>query len=395
MNISLVVAIASVAAALGALMGNLLTARGNRKNLQIRQEDQLQQQIKREVEASFGTILRDLRDLELEGRKRLAEVIESIDERSKALNTEIADKESKLKLLTDQSTEQASQFEDLVARANELLPVLDTAGLIPSTILIRAQKSSDPAEKTALLNEVLEHSESDAIQLERAGDIARQELDNPLLAEALYNRAFTIDPDAITARAEYLHLMARKPREREQARTAIMELAEENPSNRTVINCFVNFLIHIDDYPTLEQKAGQLLAKSSEKALLWRNIAVARMELNKSAAEVEESFEAAFEHSDDQDFVNTARPYARYLSKLGNNERAEDIIVRALRILPSEGSLHMLRGDIHRTSGRLNEAVESYGWVTRLGDPLEKLIAERRIRDIRLLAEIGLADNAS
>jgi tetratricopeptide (TPR) repeat protein len=404
-DVNWVIAIATIAATIGTLIGVIIAQRQSKKAQLARQKEDLDKQVSKEVEAKIGIVYMNLRTLEGEARQQLADLIAQLEFKQKQLTSEIEEREKTLKEIVERSSAQAETIENLLQRASALIPTIADAEVIPIQLFFQAGKAEDASKKTTLLFRVLDHPDSDPKVLEWSGDMARQQLNNTKLAERLYGRALEIDPDNVTSKAEYLHLMALHAAERPKAQQEIIELARKHPNNAVVINNLVNFFIEVDDYDTLAAIAAELLPQSKEKALLWRNIAVARSELGRPHEEIIEAYEKAFEHADEGDYVNTARPYVRYLLRrvegakaeqvLIQALKAEQILIQALRFVPSEASLHMLKADLHRSLGQYDKAREGYEWVRNLGDQREVFVAESRIRDLAIIEQMGLVPSSS
>jgi tetratricopeptide (TPR) repeat protein len=382
-DLNWVVAIGTLAAALGAILGNWIAHRSARKA-------DMAQQVSKEVEAKIGTVLMSLRALEDEARKQLTQLATILDRKQQELTTAVQDKEEALRHLVTTSAQQAQEIEAILNRAHALIPLVGAAELVPIQLLSEAESAGDATAKTACLLRILEHPDSDAPILERAGDLARQQLSNRSLAARLYKRATELDPERITARAEYLALLAYVAAERGSARNQILELAKTFPNDATVMNCLVNFFIRVGDYKGLLDSVTPFLHISRRKALLWRNIAVAREELGAPSSEIEEAYENALALGDEGAYVNAARPYIPYLITKGELDKAEAILNRALSYQPGEGELHVRKGDLHRRRGEYSLAVQSYQWADRVGDAEDKILARRRLRQLELLQQLGL-----
>lgn len=384
-DLNWVIAIGTLAAALGALLANWISHRGARKA-------DLAQQVSKEVEAKIGSVLMSLRALEDEARSRLTQLATTLDRKQQELTAAVQDKENTLRHLVETSAQQAQEIEVILKRASTLIPMVGAAELVPIQLLSEAEAAGDGAAKTACLLRILEHPDSDATLLERAGDIARGELSNRQLAARLYKRALESDPERISVKAEYLGLMAYVASERASARNAILELAKTHPNDGTVMNCLVNFFIRTGDYQGLLDSATSLLDVSRRKALLWRNIAVAREELGAPSHQVEEAYENALSLGDEGAYVNAARPYVPYLLAKGDLDKAETILKRALSFQPGEGELHMRKGDLHQRRREYSLAIQSYQWSDRVGDIQDKIVARKRLRHLELLQELGLTE---
>jgi tetratricopeptide (TPR) repeat protein len=389
-DVNWVIAIATVAAAIGAVVGVIIAQRQGKKGQLTQQKQELERQVSKEVEAKIGSILLNLRELESDASKQMAGLTSQIDEKQKLLTADIQSREKALADIVEKSSSQAQQIENLLQRANLLIPTIANAEVLPMQLFVQAASSQDPSQKTAYLFKILEHPDSDPRILELAGDAARKDAGNRKLAEKLYSRAVSMDSDSVTARAEYLHLMAFHPSERLKAKDEITQLANAHPNSHTVINNLVNFFIQVEDYQALLDVATTLLEKSKEKSLLWRNIAVARAELDYPNDSVVQAYEKAFELADPGDYVNTARPYLRLLINHSSFSRAGEVLAKAIRYMPSEAELHMLQGDLHRVQGQYDQAKECYQLGRRLGDQEDIYLADRRLRDIEILQLLGL-----
>lgn len=389
-DLNWVVAIATAAATLGGFLGLWVAHRQARRSDVQQQRQDIQAQVSKEVEAKIGTVLMSLRALEEDARQRLAELSINLDNKQRQLTFEVETKEAALRKIVERSAEQAQSIEELLQRAGKLIPLLEASEFLPMQLLSEMQHASDAATKTAYLIRILEHPDSDPKALEIAGDIARQELLNRSLASRLYRRAFEIDPEHVATRAEYLHLMAYNASERAHARDEIVSLAKAHPSHHTVVNAMVNFFIGTNDFAGLLKAASELLPVSSESSLLWRNIAVAREKLNMRPDDIEEAYERALQTKSRSGYVNTARPYAKYLIDKPDLEKAALVLRRSLTFDPSEGELHILKAELHLAREEYEEAAVSYKWATELGDHADKIVAGRRLRDLLILKQLGL-----
>lgn len=389
MDLNIIIAIATAAAAIGAFIGNWLSHRQIRHSRATQERHDLALQVSKEVEAKIGAVLLSLRSLEDEARSRLTSLISTLDARQASLTATVEERQGLLMQLVDRSAEQAAAVEQILQRASLLTPLVQAAELMPMHLLSEAIKASEPAVKVGYLLRILEHTDSDARVLELAGDEARR-LENQPLATRLYKRSIDTDPESVTAQAEYLALMAERPAERNSARDQIIALARANPNEGTVVSALVNVLIRSHRFEELLAVATSLLDSSNEKALLWRNIAVARQRLGRPAAEINEAYEHALRLGDDGDYVNAARPYGRYLLDTGQLEQAKEIILRAIYLAAGHAELHLLLGELERKLGNHHLALKCFKIAEDLGDHSDKIIARRKMLDVVILGELGL-----
>lgn len=383
-DVNWVVAIATIAATVGTLLGVFIAQKqASREALDTFVS-------KASLDAKIGNTLISLRELESEVRQQLSDLLQQLEDKKKQLTLDIASREQTLTEIIEKSSLQAQTIEELLERANTFIPSIETAELIPSQIYLRAQSADNPYEKTTLLSKVLEHPDSDSRILELSGDLARQQLMNFSLAKKLYQRSVQLDPDNISARSEYLRLMSYSPSEREKAKEEIVNLAKNNPNDSVVVSNLMNFLLQISDYQEAEKIGLQLLEHSNKKSLLWRNIAVARQQLGTSDDEVDKAYDAAFGCGDNDDFVNSAKPYIDLLIKRGELERALEITNQALFFEPSYAFFHKFRGDIYKLLGQYDKAREAYELFGRLGDEEDSFKAQRLQNDLAIIHALGL-----
>ncbi|HEX2078879.1 MAG TPA: hypothetical protein VHG08_14250 [Longimicrobium sp.] len=393
MDWEVIVGLGTAAAALGTLLGLFIAQRHQRRN-------ELAARISTEVEAKLGGILLNLRALEEDVRNRLRESIETVDSRQKQLTEEIVQREQTLREMVDRASEATTQIEHLLARSAAVLPSIEHVETVPFQLYYQAAQSNDLSLATALLLKILETRDVEARLLELAGDLAREKLSNQRLARKLYERAVAVDPEYYPALSELLRLRAMNPAESDSAKEQILQLAHDNPDDRTVVHNAFNVLIHRDEYDEIVTLAEELLPRSKFKATLWRNIAVARAHLDASDEQVAEAYERAMELARTADiihdrgaFINTARPYIRFLLNGGHRDQAEAVLVQAQRVEPGEAQLHILRGEVEVLKGNYKVAERWFRLGQELGDPVESEEARRRLRDLELLDRISSMDH--
>jgi hypothetical protein len=316
----------------------------------------------------------------------VAEGLQSAEADLAQARAEYAERRGEIDHLTDQLAEIRNQFDELFKRANATLPEAAASGeMTPSGLLLEARRAQNGGESAAILRRLLAHESADSRTLEIAGDLARNALDDMLLAEKLYARSIEVDPENVSARSEYLAVLARDARRRVQAKQEITELAFQLPNRSVIINNAINFFIRTDDYRGLLEFTEKLLEISGEKSLLWRNLAVARTELNFPYEEIREAYAQAFELGDPGDYVNAARPYIRLLLQRGEAKEASGIVDRAVQYSPGEAPLHRLRGEVYRALNDLETAHRSFHFFAELGNQQEKYEAAQLIRNLEIL----------
>lgn len=382
-DINQMAAVATIAAAAGALLGLFISQQQASKQA-------LDEKVSKEVDAKIGNTLVNLRELEGEARRQLEELLQQLEAKKSQLTLVIEEREKTLAEIVEKSSLQAQTIEGLLQRASVVMPSIETAELMPFQLYIQAQSGVNDYEATILLSRILEHPDADSKILEVSGDLARRRLVNLSLARKLYEQAVKKDPDNISAKSEFLHLMAYSSSERAKAREEIIRLAKENPSNPTVVGNLMNFFIQVDDYKSLEEVALDLLSNSKEKSLLWRNIAVARQSLGYPDEEVEKAYDEAFRYGDNNDFANSVRPYISFLLGRGELTKALSLVHQAIFFQPSQASLHQLRGDIYKLLGQYDYAKNAYEWFKQLGDQEDELKAQRLLNDLSIIHDLGL-----
>lgn len=387
-DVNWVIALATVIATVVAFGGFLISQRQSRISNSAQQRAELEKQVAKEVEARIGNVLISLRGLEADAKKQLDSLSTDIEKRQNQLSVDIAAKEQALKNLSDKSAEQTTRIEDLLGRARALIPMLENAEVIPLQLYIQAATISDPTQKTGLLLRILEHPNADVKELDRAGDLAKEKINNTRLAEKLYKRAFEIDRDAFGPKAKYLGLMAFRPSERDKARKELDELANNFPNEFTAVNSLMNFYIRLKDYSGLIQIAKSLLEKSSLKSLIWRNIALSHMRLGGTHDEITAAFESAMKESSEAEYANAARLYVEYLMKQDQHDIAAQVIEKGIRYVPRDSSLHLLRGRLMTLQGEFKKAKQAYELVKEFGSQELKHIANNKILDLEVLEKM-------
>ncbi|MGD1068322.1 MAG: hypothetical protein ABR975_16045, partial [Vulcanimicrobiaceae bacterium] len=272
---------------------------------------------------------------------------------------------------------------------------LDTAEAVPGVLVNQAVDAAAraPDEATTYLLQLLRSPIAEARELEMAGDIARARLQHRDLAKKLYARAIDVDPERISAKAEYFALLAEEYASRQSAKQELLELSRANPSAQNVLGSTLNVLLHNDDYPTIKALAIELLPISRCQALLWRNLAVAHQQLEDPVEDVLAAFESsiAIARGDESplSFVNCARPYASYLADLGDMDKAFRIIEEAVVAAPTEPNIHVVRGDLFRRVGDVKAAHICYTFAQQFayGEVLGSI--NRKITEVQALERIA------
>jgi tetratricopeptide (TPR) repeat protein len=384
-------AVATAVATIAAIGVAYLTHRHNQKTLRAAERSDIERQVAKEVEAKVGSVLLSLRELESDARTQLHAITEGISARRAQLADEIEEREQTLRDIVASASKQASQIETLLQKAQELLPTLESGSVLPIQLLYAARSATTPIERSATLARILDHPDAEATTLESAGDMAREFGNNPL-ALRLYGRAFEIDPEAVSARAEYLALCAYSATQRGSAKAEITALAQANPDNETVLNALINYHIRRGDYTGLLAAARAMIASSMHQRLLWRNIAVALTQLERPHQEVVEAYQKALDGADTREFINAARPYANYLIERRDLDAAEDILRQAIRQRPSDTPLHRSFVDLYWWRRDYASATRHLALLQAIGTQADQLWAGERVRDMSVLKQLGWDD---
>jgi tetratricopeptide (TPR) repeat protein len=335
-------------------------------------------------------VILSIGQLEAQARQRLEGLTQSLDSKQKSLADELELRERKLAELSEVTMRQTAELDGALKRANALIPHIESSEVIPSQLYFDAHQTSNQTEKAGLLNAILHHPDSDSNTLEIAGDLARNQLGNRRLARRLYERSIERDPSNVSADSELQVLLVRESVDRESARQRLLNLALANPNHAVVLNNCINAFIECDDYSGLLEFSRKFEGISSQKRLLWRNIAVAHMHLNAPPEEVRSAFDRALQDADEGDFVNAARPYINYLIRTRQLEEALSLVDRALACAPERSELHLLKAQALRLKPDIGRCIESYEWCYRLGDDREKLLASEALKRFELLQALGL-----
>ena len=372
--------IASIAVAAAAVAGLALREwQRSRENLDAK--------VQQAVNAAIGSTFHQFREIEASVR---AEISDAISEGSAKLRTEAEHARSLASRLEtdraqlDELLPIAGRLGELLERAEGILPSFDSS--IPIILLQQAKGTTDYLQKTALLTQMLEVADAPSEELETAGDIARQELGNNSLAESLYKAAVDADPSRLSSRAEYLAIRIRRGGpEASGLLSELTDLANTNLGNRYVIARLFDMYIQADQYEQLRDFCLVALEARPDSGILWRNLAIALRQVGTPAGEVIAAFAKALAagRTESDGIVNTIRPYASYLvSKVGDLDGAEELVLEGLRAEPREAQLYIILAKIYVERRDRDTARQLLQLAVKYGNPRESFVAEEELRGI-------------
>jgi len=309
------------------------------RELQRRRAD-LDQKVANAVNASIGRTLLEYREFEIGVRASLEEAVESATQIQLQLQERLSGSEA-----------QSARLGELLDNASDLVPRLETSrSAIPSLLVSEALRAATPEEGLGSLSALLASHDAGADNLELAGDIARQNFGADALALALYERAVQINPARVAAEASLILLQTNAGSlPLDEGRIRISNLAKANPDNRNAISEALNLYTTYDDYAGMLELVDELLTIDEQKALLWRNRAIALSHLGRRdevEAAYARSYEIASSKGDVDERSNTARPYASFLIEREKYDDASRILEGALAGDPAEARLLLTLGDL-------------------------------------------------
>ncbi len=365
--------LAGAAVATGGFLLNGL--RGRRESLDKR--------IERAAKSQIGDRFLDFVDMSERARQDLDTLTKRTLDQAQAAMSEAEARLSQL----NTSQDVQSKLEKLLSRAELILPEIDTIAASSPVALI--ERLSEPqlsaSGAAALISELMTRSSANGRQLEKAGDIAREVLDDDVLAREAYSLAIERSPENISAQAELIALDLKGTTEkRQRAQEKLRNLAINNPTVRTPLIKLLNYFTMNDEYEAMESFINSLLEHSAEDAslkrfsddpLLWRNLALALSHTSDNIEKVKESYEHALtlahRPDGDGDYVNTARPYSNWLIYQGDLATAADILNRAAELFPMEASIYFGRYRLEIARGDLSKARRSLQVMESLGNAQE------------------------
>lgn len=348
-----------------------------------RRRDDLDKRINEKVDAKIGSVLIGLRQLEKDEQE--------VKARLDTLRTETL-------TAADNAEFRAKTMLGEMEMRLALFPSLESMAAVPSVLISEARlaiHNGEEAKANVLLFQLLSRDDTDSDDLERAGDVARSDLQNAPLARRLYQRAVEVNPDNVSAEVRLLHLYATKPAERASALSRLQELVDNDPNNWNILRHLIYFYQDTNNLSGLTAIGEDLLKKSSQKSLLYRNLAEAYVKTTDDPEKIRNAFENAvsFSRKDSNlEFVHAVLAYTRYLlgTPDGNVERAGELIEDAIKIDPMNSQLYGLRAKHQQRSGQLDEALKSYDLMSDLGDTSQSAEAQHAIHDIRILLETSI-----
>jgi hypothetical protein len=319
----------------------------------------LDQLVTRTVDAKMGDLFTDIRALEKDVQKSLREQLQGGTKDLEALtesgaNT-VREIRSQLELL-EQRAEQTQHLENLLERADEVVPRLETAQAVIPAQLVMDIANGKSADLPRLLGQLLEHPASSAQHLEHGGDFARERLEDEQLALRLYEASVAKAP-RVSAQAELLAIKARSSvtGSADSAFDELLDLWGKNHNNPIVATKILNVLIGRGDYQGLAHFCtsaleGEKLFSTAVRALLTRNYAIAlsRLEPDDDAG-ISQAYDAALEASRQAGggaLVNVVRPYSDHLLRAQRFGELETLILEALKEDPTESQLYSVYAEM-------------------------------------------------
>ena len=358
-----------------------------------RRRTDLDQKVANAVDASIGKTLLEYREFEVAVRTTLESTAQSATDIERQLQERLSVSES-----------QAARLGELLDHAADLVPRLESSqSAMPSRLLSEAMRAATPEEALGPLSALLASDEAGADNLELAGDVARQKFGAEALARALYRRAVEINPSRVAAQASLILLETNAGALTiDEGRAQISALAKANPGNRNAISEALNLYATYEDYDGMLGLVDELLAVDDNKAILWRNRAVALSHIGRPS-EVEaayaRSYAIANDADDDDERSNTARPYVAFLLQMKRYEDALRILEDTLDRDPEEDRLLLMLGELWDKRGDREKAMQCYDVaLTVASNPTSsRIIRDRRQRLARraLLIESGILKDES
>lgn len=372
------------AAAFAAISGALITALGFLLSQRQKRRENLDGRVKVAVSAALGEKLFDFIKLGEQTATSISELTSNAEQRAR----EVFDNVENMLGELSKGEEALVGLRDALAAAQRLIPGLEEASnLRPAALLRQIEMTSpDSLELLALLSRLLTVEGASSRQLEKAGDEAREKLDDTDLARLFYEKALVADPDNISARAELLVIRA-KPGSGDYTRD-LRELALQYPRETTPLVKLLNEYVDRDEYAQMKEDVLLLLEEMPDNPLLWRNLSIARAETGESQDAVSHDYDRAIElsrrptSSSEGDFVNTVRSYSNWLIATGQFERARELIAEALERMPSEGSLYFAIYKLEMRAGNRQRARRALQLMGRFGNPNQGYTASRLLEGI-------------
>ncbi|MFF9284903.1 tetratricopeptide repeat protein [Streptomyces griseosporeus] len=328
-------------ALVGPLIGGIVAAVALVFAERHRKRETVQTVVDRAVDARIGQVFREFSEYESSARKAL--------EGAQGMERQLQQRLEASKSLT-------ARLDELLGSGDRAVSALeDSKAMIPE-LLLRQAKEADTPTALAYLSKLANSPIASSDEFERGGDAAFK-LKSYELAMKLYERAVEVTPQNATARASLIRARARLGKTSiEDAVKEISDLALAHWNNRTVVAEACNTCMDFDDYESLKALCEGVLEVDPKSVTAWRNLAIARDDLDFPADEVKEAYERALQcvrvgFDESSDIANTAKVYVNFLKDQRDFDKAREIIRRGLEADPGLEILLLLLGEIEVASG--------------------------------------------
>jgi hypothetical protein len=362
------------------LLGAGVAAAGFFLNSLRGSRETLDKRIERAAKSQIGDRFMDFLEVGERARREMATLTSETLGQAQAV---IADAQSRLKQLEASQAVEA-QLEALIARAELVIPELSTIEAASPVALGQQLDTAqlEPPRAAAIISRLKSHPSANARQLEKAGDVAREVLEDVPLARELYGLASERDPQNVSIRAELLAIdLTRDDATAANARDELQTLAVRNPTVRNPLIKLLNDFVEREDYKTMENLIRQLLEQFPNDPLLLRNLALALSHVSDDVHAIDDTYRQSLQYADkpdgESDFVNAARPYANWLIYQGRLEEAERVLRQAWQKRPMEDSLFLTWYRLEMARGDIPRARRALDVMGRLGGVQEEFIARK------------------
>jgi tetratricopeptide (TPR) repeat protein len=372
----LVAAIATAAAAVATLIFRELA----------RRRTDLDQKVTNAVSASIGNTLISLREFESRAKTSLDATVKSA-----------ADIEQHLKERLDISEKQTKRLSELLEKASNVVPTLETSrAAIPSLLLAEARRASNPEEALSYLSSLLANDQATPQDLETGGDLAKEGLGADALALALFEKATKLNQALVGSRAVAIQMRARAGTlSLDDARLELSELAMSNLRNRRVLVAVSNHFSEYEDWQGMLGLLDQLLEQDRQRALLWRNrgVALDRLgRLDEAAEAYARAYSISQESGDITELSNSVKPYAPFLMAQARYEEAQAVLEEALVHEPDGGWILRQLGELRELLHEDDRASKCYEAALRAtSNPTENALVRSQLTSLvarrKLVAE--------
>lgn len=235
-----------------------------------------------------------------------------------------------------------AEIDKLYSEANEKLISLKQA--IPNVdeystrdILALARSENNSQQQAEFCKRILDHEDATSEDLELAGDLMK-ESNRFALALSLYEKAHQLDPERLTAEAEYLSLKARlNPTERNESLRKAKEKVLSAPESNSFA-AVANALLNLNRYEELAEFSSTCAKAVEGKnpkllALAIRNLAVSYRHSGDLEGSVEAFNKALSIRPDDE---NTLKAYLGVFEDQGKNDEFLNIVYKLIEIDPTD-----------------------------------------------------------